>query len=288
MRAAQHRDYCGIAMAIFYLVLALVLAATLNTRPASLRVAGTLIAALGLFMMVYSIILADLDGTFAAVPSTAPLIKRATPAILNLQAVIAGIAVLFLLWSAWVQARRPVTMPVPMSNTHAQFGTVSRGFHWVIGIMMLCLVPIGLFMAILPESAPERVEFVRAHQSLGLTVLLLVAGRIVWLIISPPPAPLSPPGSWQHRVARMVHIGLYVALLAFPISGYLIDQGRSVDFYAWAIPRPDWPAAYTAAQWVHAWVLPALFYVTLAAHLAAVVKRHFGEGDRDAVRRMLR
>jgi len=275
-------------MAIGYLVLALVLAATLNARPAWLRVTGTLIAALGLFMMVYSIILADLDGTFAAVPPTAPLIARATPAILNLQAGIAAMAILFLLWSAWIQARRPVATPMPVSNTDAQFGAVSRGFHWVIGIMMLCLVPIGLFMAILPDSAAERGDFVRAHQALGLTVLVLVAGRIVWLMKSPPPAPLSRKGSRDHRLARAVHLCLYTALLAFPVSGYLIDQGRSVDFYGWAIPRPDWPAASAIAVCVHAWVLPLLFYVTLAAHLSAVVKRHFADGDTAAVRRMLR
>ena len=275
-------------MAVFYLVLALVLAATLNARAAWLRVTGTVLAASGLFMMVYSIILADLDGTFAAVPPTAPLIERATPAILNLQAAIAGIAVLFLLWSAWVQVRRPVADAVPARNTSTAFGAVSRGFHWVIGIMMLCLVPIGLFMAILPEGAPERADFVSAHQSLGLTVLLLAAGRIIWLIVSPPPAPLSLRGSWQHRAAHIVHIGLYAALLAFPLSGYLIDQGRSIDFYGLAIPRPDWPAASTAALWVHAWALPAVFYASLGLHLAAIVKRHFGEGDREAVRRMLR
>lgn len=275
-------------MAIGYLVLALVLAATLNARAAWLRVTGTLIAALGLFMMVYSIILADLDGTFASVPPTAPLIARATPAILNLQAGIAAMAILFLLWSAWIQARRPVATPMPVSNTDAQFGAVSRGFHWVIGIMMLCLVPIGLFMAILPDSAAERGDFVSAHQSLGLTVLVLVAGRIVWLMRSPPPAPLSRQGSRDHRLARAVHLCLYTALLAFPVSGYLIDQGRSVDFYGWAIPRPDWPAASAIAVWVHAWVLPLLFYLTLAAHLSAVVKRHFADGDTAAVRRMLR
>jgi hypothetical protein len=91
-------------MAIGYLVLAIVLAVTLNARSRWLRVAGTLIAALGLFMMVFSIILADLDGTFAAVPPTAPLIQRITPAILNVQAVIAVVAIVFLVWSAWAQA----------------------------------------------------------------------------------------------------------------------------------------------------------------------------------------
>lgn len=275
-------------MAIGYLVLSLVLAATLNARAAWLRVAGTLIAAFGLFMMVFSIILADLDGTFARIPAAAPLIQRITPAILNGQAAIAALAILFLLWSAWAQARRPVAREVPLGNTPAQYGAASRAFHWLIAVMMLCLVPIGLFMAVLPEGAAERADFVSAHQSLGLTVLLLVAGRILWLRASPAPASLSAQGTWEHRLARLVHLALYGALIAFPVSGYLVSQGPSVDFYGWRIAAPDWPAVSGPALAIHAWVLPALFYTTLAAHLAAVVKRHFLDRDTAALRRMLR
>ena len=275
-------------MAFGYLVLALVLAATLNARAGWVRLAGTLLAALGLFMMVYSIILADLDGTFAAVPASAPLIERITPAILNGQAVIAGAAIVFLLWSARMQLRRPVADTVPLHNTPQRFGAGSRAFHWVMAVMMLCLVPIGLFMAVLPESAPERGDFVSAHQSLGLTIALLAAGRIIWLIRSPAPEPLAPQGSGTHRLARAVHLALYAALLAFPVTGYLLHQGGSADFYGLAVPTPEWAATAQLAQVLHAWVLPALFYATLALHLAAVAKRHFADRDKGAVRRMLR
>lgn len=275
-------------MAFGYLVLALVLAATLNARAGWVRLAGTLLAAMGLFMMVYSIILADLDGTFAAVPASAPLIQRITPAILNGQAVIAGAAILFLLWSAIIQLRRPVADVVPLCNTPQRFGAASRAFHWVMAVMMLCLVPIGLFMAVLPETAPERSDFVNAHQSLGLTIALLAAGRIVWLMRSPAPEPLAPQGSGTHRLARGVHIGLYTALLAFPATGYLLHQGGSADFYGLAVPTPEWAATGELAVILHAWVLPALFYAMLALHLAGVTKRHFVDRDTSAVRRMLR
>ena len=244
-------------MAIGYLVLAIVLAVTLNASARWIRVAGTLIAAMGLFMMVFSIILADLDGTFAAVPPTAPLIQRITPVILNVQAVIAGVAILFLVWSAWAQARRPISTPLPLRNNEAQFGKASRGFHWVIATMMFCLVPIGLFMAVLPESAPERGDCVSAHQSLGLTVVLLVVGRIGWLIVSPAPTPLLPRGTVEHRLSRMVHIGMYGALLAFPISGFLITQGGSAAFL-WLVRRHTGLARCIRHCPVHPWMGAAI------------------------------
>ncbi len=52
-----------------YLVLAVALAFTLNHANRLVRAGGTLLAAIGLAFIVLSIILADLDGTFAALPA---------------------------------------------------------------------------------------------------------------------------------------------------------------------------------------------------------------------------
>jgi len=274
-------------MAIGYLVLAIVLAGTLNAHAPWLRVGGTLVAALALCMMVLSIVLADVDGTFAAVPASASLIHRITPTILNVQAVIAAIAILFLAWSAWMQIRRPVVATLPLRNDTRQFGKASRAFHWMIAVLMFCLVPIGLFMAILPQSSPERAGFVGAHQALGLTVLVLVIGRIGWIIYSPPPS-LKASTALERRAASAGHICLYALLVAFPISGFLIRQEAGLDIYGWTIAPIAWPGAAASALSIHSWALPALLYAMLGLHLGAVLKHHFGDRDRSAVRRMLR
>jgi len=52
-------------MAFWYLVLAVFLAITLNQRSRFIRGLGTAVAALGLLMMVSSIVLAAFNGTFA-------------------------------------------------------------------------------------------------------------------------------------------------------------------------------------------------------------------------------
>jgi cytochrome b561 len=135
---------------------------------------------------------------------------------------------------------------------------------------------------------PERAGFVAAHQSLGLTVLLLVAGRIGWLIFSPPPPPHAKLAPIERRASCAVHIGLYLALLALPVSGYLIKQGARIDFYGWAIILLEETALSAVALAIHGWVMPILFYVMLALHIGAVLKRHFAERDKLAVRRMLR
>ena len=73
------------AMAISYLILALVLALTLNAGNSWLSAGGTLLAAAALIMILVSIMLADTDGTFANRPPPDGAIAALTPAILNLQ-----------------------------------------------------------------------------------------------------------------------------------------------------------------------------------------------------------
>jgi len=154
-----------------YLILAVVLAFTLNHANPFVRAGGTLLAAVGLAFIVLSIVLADLDGTFAALPAG---MGAARPLLLNAQAVIASAAVLFLLWAAWRQVRRPMAVPIPWRNTGDAFGLVSRYAHWASAVLILCLLPMGLFMTVLPEESPDRGMFVAVHQTLGVTVLVLV------------------------------------------------------------------------------------------------------------------
>lgn len=158
----------------FYLILVMFLAFSLNHSSRILRALGTLTAALALLMISWSIILANLDGTFAAIPAGTGLADRIKPFVLNTQAAIAAVAAVFLLCAVWAQGIRRVSEPLPLRNTLSAFGRVSRYAHWVIGTLILVLLPMGLFTSVLAADHPERGAFLAMHQTLGLTVLLLV------------------------------------------------------------------------------------------------------------------
>lgn len=114
-------------IAFGYLVLVLVLAVTLNVGNRFVRALGTAVAALGLVMMVSSVvILADFDGTFVPIMARADLVGRFGPLVLNMQAAVGTAGVLFLLWAAWRQVLRRVVMPLPSFNSSAGFGRVWR------------------------------------------------------------------------------------------------------------------------------------------------------------------
>jgi cytochrome b561 len=274
-------------MAAQYLVTCILLAVTLNAANRHARAAGTLLAALALFMISISIVLADFDGTFA---QYAPhgLIDRSKPIVLNLQAGLGLLATGFLLWAAWAQLGRRAVAPLPARNTRSLFGSVSRLAHWTTATLMLLLIPMGLFLSVLPATGGDRASFLAAHQTLGLIVLLVVAIRLAWLLISPPPRHEDLP-DWQRRLAVAVHCGLYALILAFPLSGFLLSAaaGDPIHVFGWTLPRL---AVGERAPWsaLHDSILPLVFYAIVAMHVGAVLKHHFADRRQGDVRRMLR
>ncbi len=273
-----------------YLIIGAILAVTLNRTSRLARAAGTLVAAVALMFIVLSIVLADLDGTFASIPAEPGSLDATRPLLLNIQAVIASVAVLFLLWATWVQARRKLTGPLPWRNTKAAFGAASRAAHWLTATFVLCLVPIGMFVTVLAKGTPEREAFTAVHQTLGLVVFAVITLRLAWLLASPPPPAAEGLKAWEHALARVVHVGLYAAILAFPVSGFMLSlsRGEPVDLFGFALAmgaEPGEPAAWAVA---HDWIVPALFVVLLTAHLGAVLKHHMLDRRVSDVRRMLR
>ena len=279
-------------MTEFYLILAVFLAFTLNQSSRILRAVGTLTAALALLMIAWSIILANQDGTFAAIPANAGLADRIKPFVLNGQAAIATFAALFLIWATWAQGMRRVAEPLPLRNTDRVFGRVSRYAHWVTGVLILILLPMGLFTSVLAPDHPERAAFMATHQTLGLTVLLLVVVRALWLGQNPAPAMRADLPTWQRQLAKGTHLGLYALMLGFPVTGFLLTawRGDPLEVFGWSLTgflAPNEQLAAVVAV-LHNLVLPIVFYLAIFAHLGAVTKHHFGERRRLEVRRMLR
>lgn len=279
-------------MTEFYLILAVFLAFALNQSNRVVRALGTLTAALALIMIAWSIVLANLDGTFAAIPADAGLADRIKPFVLNAQAAIATVAAAFLLWATWAQGMRRVTGPLPLRNTDTIFGRVSRYAHWVIGPLILVLLPMGLLVSVLVPDHPERAAYLATHQMLGLTVLLLVVLRALWLCRSSAPPMRADLPRWQRRLARVTHVGLYGLMLGFPVTGVLLTvwRGEALNIFGWSLSdlfTPDETLAAGVAV-LHNLVLPAVFYIAIFMHLGAVTRHHFAEGRVLEVRRMLR
>ncbi len=287
-RAPYHIDSLA---SLAVVLLAVMLALTLNHARARVRVLGVASASLICFALFAALMAFDFAGVLNNPrPINLPL-DTIKPALLRLQAFAALIAGIFLAVVTFWQMRRDDQLVLAAQNEPSRYGRVSRYFHWITAIVFITLVVMGLFMTILPEDTFYRQGFYVAHKSLGFTVLLLVFGRLVWHYRNPRPALAASLKTWERRLAHSVHVMLYVFMIAFPLSGFIMSTygGKLSHFYFWDLPlfwAPDQNAIIPPGL-IHKVILPYLFYALIALHILGAMKHQFIDKQRDGFRRMV-
>jgi cytochrome b561 len=223
-------------------------------------------------------------------PPVTPLDQIKSPLLLA-QAALAALAGLFLVH---VGIKMPVPAieerALPLGNDAASYGRVSRILHWSIAIIFISLIPIGIFMSGLPEGAALRDPLYIIHKSLGMTLLLLVVGRIIWHLTNKPPALLATLTRSSRMAAKSAHILLYALMIGFPITGYFMSSfaGKVVPFFhldlpVWLAPSKDNAMPFGL---LHKFALPILFYLAFFAHVSGVFWHHFRDRDTHAIKRI--
>ncbi len=170
-------------------------------------------------------------------------------------------------------------------NTPTSYGAVSRSLHWLTVGLVALLVIFGKAGDIEPRDGGLLYTL---HASMGLLVAMLVAARLVWRVVTPPP--VAPAG--QSRLATLaahgMHALFYLLLLALPLSGWLAacEKGGEVSFFGVAT-LPVWRAAADGELFeeMHE-VLGNLLLILVALHVLAALKHHFIDKD-EVLTRML-
>ena len=247
-------------MTSFYLGLALTIAVTVNSRFALVRALGSLVAATALGFLVWSIVLANRDGTFAAAAGTP------TPLLLNIEAGLLAIAALLLLVGIPRQFRR-ASDTVPPRSTTAAYGRVTRGLHWASAVLIIAAFTMGQFVGILPDTAPDRAEFLATHMAIGGAIFLLTMARLFERLVRPAPPTAA--------IAQGGHFLLYSLLVAVSLTGLAL---ATAPIPLLGLSLPNLPAS-PFAEPLHRIVLPILLALLFTAHLAGAVT---------AIRRMAR
>ncbi|MEM9085069.1 MAG: cytochrome b [Pseudomonadota bacterium] len=287
-RLPGHAD-SWIALAI--VITSILTALGLNAAKPNVRAIGTLLAASGCFAVSVWFFWALGSGVFGS-PRPADLpTDHIKPAVLGLQASLAGVAGLVLMYSATRQASLGKERAITMRNAQASYGKASRYLHWVIALLFLALVPMGIFTSMIPEGAWYRNGYYVVHKTLGLLVLGLVAGRILWNFASPRPKLDPSLKTWERRSAHGAHLMLYFFMLAFPITGLLMSSfaGKLSHFFVWDVPifvGPNMEAGLPFGL-LHKVILPYLLYLVLGAHVIGALKHRYLDKHEDALSRMV-
>jgi cytochrome b561 len=166
-------------------------------------------------------------------------------------------------------------------NEHSsveRYGGVAQALHWATAILVLVAFIYG------PGGSEQRVysaarDFDRQfHETLGLTVLTLVALRLLWRTIDTRPTPET--ASWMTIVARVTHGALYLLLFAVPltaIAGAWLE-GHPLTLLGWIEIPPALPLAHDSGALIariHTWLGDTILWVAGFHALAALFHQFF-------------
>jgi cytochrome b561 len=126
------------------------------------------------------------------------------------------------------------------------------------------------------------------HSTLGLTVFALVWLRVMLRLVGTTPTIVLAPPVWQEKLAKAVHLALYLLMVVTPLVGWalLTARGRVIPFYGLYLPDLPLPAMAQArlVKEVHE-LLGNLGYALIGGHAAAALFHHYWVRD-NTLRRM--
>ncbi|HVZ50951.1 MAG TPA: cytochrome b [Pseudolabrys sp.] len=169
-------------------------------------------------------------------------------------------------------------------NTPQRYGTVAQCLHWATALLVVAAWLLGTLGDELPRGA-ARYAGLFVHISAGLAVSIMVAMRLLWRLIDPPPPTESTPlGAWLDRAGRFAHLALYALLIVVPVVGIVTQfaRGQPLPVFGLGAIASPWAAdrafAHSVKE-VHE-LLSNLLLAVAAVHAAAALAHHWLLRDR--------
>ena len=161
--------------------------------------------------------------------------------------------------------------------------------HWLMFLLIaVAAISIEVREAI-PKGTDLRSELKNLHIFIGQLVLIFLFVRVIARLSFKQPLPESQI-DWQVALMKLVHVALYVLMLAIPITGILLLQAgaKEVSFLGYVLPEiisPDRQIKKIIKE-VHE-LLSNSLYLLVALHVAASLWHHYVIRD-GSLKRMLR
>ncbi|GAC14019.1 cytochrome b [Aliiglaciecola lipolytica] len=153
------------------------------------------------------------------------------------------------------------------------YSSGSKILHWSMALIILSMLALGFSMV--QSLAVWQVEAIALHKSFGILAFILVIVRVVNRVKTPSPALPDDLANTQKLAAKATQIGLYVAMFAMPLSGYLMQNAdnRPVTFFEWfALPNLISPniELYAVFREIHG-LAAIIFLVLITMHVCAAL-----------------
>lgn len=158
-----------------------------------------------------------------------------------------------------------------------RYGTMAAALHWLSALAILMMLGSGQAMDWAATEAAVA-AILPVHAALGILVGVLTLFRILWwMAFDRHPEPLAGMSRTQERLASVVHLGLYVAILV------MVASGVAMNVLTNALPQilaggavPDFSA--TPPYGVHD-IVSKLLLLLVIGHVGAALWHQFVRRD---------
>ncbi len=100
----------------------------------------------------------------------------------------------------------------------------------------LDLFDLGVYTMQFAEAVSPRAFYFNLHKSLGVTVMALILLRLYVRFTHPVPAFPLTMKAWEVRLAELMHKGLYVLMVAMPVTGIIMSLNSKYGIMWFGIP----------------------------------------------------
>lgn len=179
-------------------------------------------------------------------------------------------------------------LKVPMSKTApCRYHQLSILMHWLMLALFIATYAFIEFRVLFDKGTDPRNSMKLLHFSFGLCIFFLVWLRLILRAIYPAPAITPAPALWQQRSAKLVHVALYLFMVAMPLAGWLLLSAadKTIPFFIWQLPdliATNKPLAKEIKYWHE--LIGQIGYGVIGLHALAALAHHYLQKDNTLTR----
>jgi len=165
-----------------------------------------------------------------------------------------------------------------MTQSSAKYNSWVIGLHWFIFLLMIAIYSTMEFRGIFEKGSEPRELIKSIHFMLGASLLFLVFIRIAARLLSTTPETLPPLKPQLKIVSRLMHLALYLLMIAMPVTGWLMlnANGKAVPFFGLHLPILIAENKSLGRQLHDIHEIGAIIgYVLIGLHTAAALFHHY-------------
>jgi cytochrome b561 len=177
------------------------------------------------------------------------------------------------------------------ASSPSRFSRLTVILHWLTVLLFICVYVSMEFRDIFERGTLGRDLMKTSHYWFGISILLLLVVRLYARFSQPTPDIVPPQPHWQHVTAKVVHLAIYILMLAMPVLGLLLLSADAVPlrFFGMELPTLIAPDAATAEWLEDLHELGATVgYYLIGVHAVAALFHHYVMKDNTLQRMSLK